>query len=141
MRMASGRREGAGVSRREFARTVALGTAGLTALGTGTAANAVAGDEKPAGTDPPAKPRSEAEAGSEERSVEGPRAAEDLLLEIVRQRYPHENLTEDVLEAIRRDLRGVVARGELLRRYPLKNSDEPAFVFSAYRGPDAQRSE
>jgi hypothetical protein len=54
----------------------------------------------------------------------------DALLEIVRTRYG-QFLDEDQLRSVRRSIASRLASAEQLRRVPLKNSDEPAFAFSA----------
>ncbi|GAB4134782.1 MAG: hypothetical protein Tsb009_00180 [Planctomycetaceae bacterium] len=61
----------------------------------------------------------------------------DLLLSVVKQQYPHENLTDEVLAKIRSDIRYQLRMSRTLSKFPLKNADEPAFVFSAYRNDGA----
>ena len=79
-------------------------------------------------TQPPAPPRP---------------SQESLLLNCLQQRYPSlpqplpsEQNHDEALQGILRDLRGDLARGHMLSQIPLKNSDEPSFVFRAYRSPD-----
>ena len=79
-------------------------------------------------TQPPAPPRP---------------AQESQLLNCLQQRYPSlpqplpsEQNHDEALQGILRDLRGDLARGRMLSQIPLKNSDEPSFVFRAYRSPD-----
>lgn len=57
----------------------------------------------------------------------------ELLTRIIRQRYPNEHLTEEVMAAIRRELAVDRYRGRQLSAFPLGNADEPAFLFAAYR--------
>jgi hypothetical protein len=59
---------------------------------------------------------------------------EDHLLAVIRGRYPDPRLSPEVLREIRRDVAGDVERSRALSNYVLHNSDEPAFVFAAYRG-------
>ena len=94
------------LNRRAFAKTVAVGTAAsITML-----------SSKPA-----------AAAQEEQAPTEA-----DLLLEVIKQRYPAE-FTEEELAEVRRDLQGHVGRSKTLRDFPLANADEPGFVFAAYR--------
>jgi hypothetical protein len=69
---------------------------------------------------------------------EAPRrpADEALLLNWLIQRYPSDDYDEVALQGIYRDLRGDLARGRILSQFPLQNSDEPATIFRAYRGPN-----
>ena len=52
------------------------------------------------------------------------------------RRYPSDHFDDKAVRGIFGDLRGDVARGRVLSEFPLKNSDEPAFVFQAYRSPE-----
>ncbi len=68
---------------------------------------------------------------------------ESLLLNCLQQRYPNlqqsypsEPNHDEALQGILRDLRGDLARGRMLSQIPLKNSDEPSFLFRAYRSPE-----
>ena len=113
------------VNRRDFAKRVAVG-ATLPLTATLETASATA-DQKQQQTEtpqpeqnPPAKPQSQA----------------DLLLEVVKQRYPGKQLDKSVLSSIRDDLRSDIARSKVLSSFPLKNSDEPRFVFAAFRSDD-----
>lgn len=58
---------------------------------------------------------------------------EVLLLTYLVRRYPNDHLDEAAIQGIFRDIRGDLARGRALAEFPLKNSDEPAFVYSVYR--------
>ena len=110
------------VNRRNFAKRVVLGaTVPLTA--TLEAASAAA-DQQPQQTEKPQP---------EKKPPNKPLSQADLLLEVVKQRYPGKQLDESVLSAIRSDLRGDMSRSKVLSSFPLKNSDEPRFVFAAYR--------
>ncbi len=111
------------VNRREFARRVAAGTAVVGLAGGESSAN-------PQPTDPPAKP-SDKPADKTEPEAPPPAA---LLLEVIRQRYPDKRLDDEkVLAAIYAELRSHLARSRRLSQSALDNSDEPGFVFSAYR--------
>jgi len=94
-------------NRREFHKTIgvlAAGSLGLTALEAGAATPA--GDGNP-------------------RTV-----AAAALMDIIRARYG-KFLSEDQLKRVRQKIVGNVSTAESLRRVPLQNSDEPAFVFRA----------
>lgn len=110
------------LSRREFARRMTLGAAATVAAAETLAAEAE-----------PKKPRNEVEARKPRDEAAAERPVEDALLDVIRQRYPDRRLRGGVLQAVRNDLRGDLRRGTTLRRFPLQNSDEPAFVFAAYR--------
>lgn len=100
------------VSRREFAlRAAAAAAAPLAVVGSEAA---VAADEKEKG--PEARPPHE------------------LLLDVLRQKFPHEKLTAETLELMRADIAGDLGRYFALDKFPLKNGDEPGFVFAAWRG-------
>jgi len=93
--------------RREFHKTIGLlaaGSLGLPALEAGAAQSA--GDGNP-------------------RTV-----AATALMDIIRARYG-KFLSEDQLKRVRQKVLGNVSTAESLRRVPLQNSDEPAFVFRA----------
>ncbi|MDB4679436.1 MAG: hypothetical protein P8M30_06795 [Planctomycetaceae bacterium] len=96
--------------RREFARRAVLSSL---ALGAGTAH---AEDSQPA----------DDSASSEEKL----KSREDLLIDVIRQQYPSEHLTSDVLTQIRRDIAGHQYRSQVLKSVPLTNGEAP-FVFSA----------
>ncbi len=100
------------VTRRDFAQQLAFGLG----LGTASAATAVSAQE-PEKKDPPPRP---------------PTPAELILTGIVQQ-YPSEHYNAEVIEGIFGDIRSDLARGRELSKFPLQNSDEPAFVFAAYR--------
>ena len=111
------------VNRRDFARTIAVATA-ATAATAATSLEPASADDKPK---KPSKPKAPPEPP--------PPAA--LLLETIRQRYPDKQLDDqEVLQGIYSELRGDLARSRRLSSFPLKNSDEPGFIFSAFRNPD-----
>ena len=105
------------VNRRDFARTIAAATAATAA----TSLEPASADDKPSKPkDPPEPP---------------PPAA--LLLETIRQRYPDKRLDDqEVLQGIYSELRGDLSRSRRLSSFPLKNSDEPGFIFSAFHSSD-----
>jgi hypothetical protein len=96
-----------GSTRREFARALALAAAAPLVTG------AAPGDE-PA---QPAKPT-------------GPLAAAAALTELARLQHG-KHLTEEELKVVQRSILGGVFAAERMNKVPLRNSDEPAFVFSA----------
>ncbi len=108
-------------SRREFSQRVACST-GLAVSGlVGGAAEARGGPQEKAGEKAPGQP-------------ETPRPEpEDLQLRSLVRQYPAEHLTDDMLAGIRAGLRRNAQQAERLRAVGLQNSDEPAFVFRAYR--------
>jgi hypothetical protein len=123
------------MDRRNFARQLAAGTGCLAAL---AAQTANAADVPPAPSlpqDPAAKP---APAPAPAPAVERPEIppAEILLLTHLVRAYPSEHFDDAAIQGILRDIRGDLARGEMLAEFALKNSDEPAFQFRAYRGPE-----
>ncbi len=97
------------ISRREFAGLVVAGTMVSTSTEVDSA------EEKP-------KP----DAKSSLSPVE-------LLVDLVREKYPHERLDEAAIEEVRSDFRHFVGRSKTLSSFPLVNADEPGFVFSAWR--------
>ena len=113
------------VNRRDFAKRVAVGATLPLAATLETAS--VAADQKPQQAE---KPQPEKKPSAK------PPSQADLLSEVVKQRYPDKRLDESVLSSIRNDLRSDIARSKVLSSYPLKNSDEPRFVFAAYRSDD-----
>ena len=108
------------VNRRDFARTIAAATAATAA----TSLEPASADDKPS---KPSKPKDPPEPP--------PPAA--LLLETIRQRYPDKRLDDqEVLQGIYSELRGDLSRSRRLSSFPLKNSDEPGFIFSAFHTSD-----
>ena len=93
--------------RREFHKTIGLLAAGSLGL-----ASLEAGAAQPAGD---GNPRTVAAAA---------------LMDIIRARYG-KFLGEDQLKRVRQKVLGNVSTAESLRRVPLHNSDEPAFIFRA----------
>ena len=59
-----------------------------------------------------------------------------LLLNLLIQRYPSENFDDAALRGIFGELRGDLARGRVLSAFPLRNADEPSFVFRAFLAPE-----
>lgn len=55
------------------------------------------------------------------------------LLGAVLRHYPDKRLDEAAITGIMRDIVGDLAKGKVLSNFPLKNSDEPGYVFQAYR--------
>lgn len=101
------------VSRREFAKRAAVATA--------AALPAVAAQV------PPTAAAAEASKAAELRPQH------ELLVDLLRQRFPHEKLTPEIIELLRADVAGDLGRGVAVNNFPLKNSDEPGFVFAAWR--------
>jgi len=113
------------VNRRDFARTIAAATAATAA--TALESNAADNDPKPS-TKKTSKP------DSKSKPMADPPPPAVLLLETIRQRYPDKRLDgQDVLQGIYDELRGDLARSRRLSGFPLKNADEPGFLFAAVR--------
>lgn len=109
--------------RREFARRTVLSS-----LAAGTAAVAPADAQEQPETQP---------LQAEQPPLGAP---EELLLEVIRQQYASEKLTEEVLNQIRRDIIGHRARSHALKSVALTNAEAP-FVFRAYRSTEAAAGE
>lgn len=109
------------LTRREFAKHVAIGTATTLAAEAALASNA---------PKPGRKDKAE-EKEQAERDTDSPQV--DARLKIIQQQYPDTRLTADILEHIRHDIHADVERSKVLSRFPLTNGDEPAFRFAAYR--------
>ncbi len=123
---------GAAISRRTFARNLAA-TALVAGAGAGTGpAVAVAGEpaEKPTPSQQPAN------ALGDDSPPAADLAPEEHLLAVIKHLYPHNELTEERLKEIRSQLSWYLRRSQVLSRFPLDNSDEPATTFAAYRGTD-----
>jgi hypothetical protein len=109
------------LSRREFSQRIACG-AGLAVSGLASgAAEARGGPQENVDQNVPA------------RTEAPPPAPEDLELLALLRQYPGEHLTDDMLVGIRAGLRRNRQQAQRLRAAGLRNSDEPAFVFRAYR--------
>jgi hypothetical protein len=110
------------MQRRDFTRQLVIGAGGFASIG---AVSATAGPGTPPAPKLPEDPMPVA--------AEAPPPPEVLLLTYLVRRYPNDQLDEVAIQGIFRDIRGDVARGRALAEFPLRNSDEPAFVYSAYR--------
>jgi hypothetical protein len=77
-----------------------------------------------------APPASAAQQPDPPRPEEVIPASARALTEIVRLRHG-KHLTEEQLQRIRQRIQGNLFAGTVLRRFPLRNADEPDFVFSA----------
>lgn len=118
-----------GFNRREF--TLAL--AGSAAF---TADRVTVGQDVPTSkTDADSKtddePGSDQQPTNEESREPPPEAA--YLLGLIMRRYSDERLDETAVSGIVRDIYGDLARSRALSSFPLDNSDEPGFVFKAWR--------
>lgn len=107
------------MTRREFAGLVATGTVLSSSTLTAVAA------DKPA---PVAKSQPPAAVSPVE-----------VLVSLVQEKYPDERLDQAALDEVRSDFRHFLSRSKILSSFSLVNSDEPGFVFSAWRadGPTA----
>lgn len=122
------------IDRRHFTAQLALGAGALTAVVI-PFASAIAVEDKPTANkaekdEKPAEKQPDAVATTHELPP-----ADVILLTYLTRRYPSDHYDEAAIQGIYRDIRGDIARGKQLSEFPLKNSDEPAFVFAAYRNP------
>ena len=120
------------IDRRHFAAQLAVRASVLTAAmaplaATSAAENKPVADKNEKCDKPAEKKPDEATAPPELPS------AEVILLTYLTRRHPSDHYDEAAFQGIFRDIRGDIARGKQLGEFPLKNSDEPAFVFAAYR--------
>jgi len=120
------------IDRRHFAAQLAVRASALTAAmaplaATSAAENKPVADKNEKGDKPAEKKPDEGTAPPELPS------AEVILLTYLTRRHPSDHYDEAAVQGIFRDIRGDVARGKQLSEFPLKNSDEPASVFTAYR--------
>jgi len=113
--------EKARLSRREFHRAAATAATLSVVAGWIPAAQ-----EQPGAAGPPA---TQAASGA----FEAPSAEAAALAEIVRTRYGS-RLDAQALQEITRSIEGGLKGAASLRKVPLKNSEEPAFIFRAWRG-------
>jgi propanediol dehydratase small subunit len=104
------------VTRRDFARLAAAAAAVPLVAASAEVVALAADDQKPEAAKPPHE-----------------RPLHELYLDVLRNRFPHEKLTPENLELLRADIAGDLGRSRPLDKFPLKNSDEPGFVFAAWR--------
>lgn len=102
------------ITRREFASAVAGGST-LAAIGSCSA-------EEPAKTEP-----------TEVKKPDENRSTLELITQIAKQEFPHEKLDSAAIAEIRSDVNSNLSRSKALSAFPLTNSDEPGFLFSAWR--------
>jgi hypothetical protein len=112
------------LNRRNFARSLAATAAATAATSLDTNTNADDADTGKTTPLPTNKPDPE------------PPPPAALLLETVRQLYPHKQLdSKDVLQGVYSEFQSDLARSRRLSQFPLKNSDEPGFLFAAFQSP------
>ena len=75
----------------------------------------------------------ETRADADEENTTPKRPPHEILTELVVQRFPHEKLTPEIIDLIRADIAGDLGRSIALEKFALKHSDEPGFVFAAWR--------
>ena len=119
------------IDRRQFgSRFFAASTTALAVSLTNTASAA----------DPPVQDDADDQPGDkrsdDERPVRDAPPAELLVLHWILQRYPSDRYDDDAMRGIFGDIRGDLARGQVLSAFPLANSDEPSHIFRAYRAPN-----
>ena len=116
------------IDRRMFAGALATtSTAAISVLASSFAAKS---------EDKPASEKKEEPRAGEVAEKPATTAVELLLLKTITQQYPSEHYDDAALQGIYRDLRGDSARGRILSEFALKNGDEPAFVFKAFRSAE-----
>jgi len=125
------------LNRRQFAKSLAVGSA----IPIATIATTVADEKKSEESEKPKKegdmPKHSADDGAPDEKPNPLELNEyDLLLGVVARKYGNEAFTEEILKGIRRDIMIDGFRARVLGNFPLKNSDEPGFVFAAYRAED-----
>jgi len=74
-----------------------------------------------------------------QKAADSPAKADDskstleLITQIAQQEFPHEKLDATAIEEIRSDVRSNLSRAQQLSSFPLSNSNEPGFIFAAWR--------
>jgi len=116
------------INRRDFARGLMAGGSCVAVALTGTAT--VLGDESAKQDQPVPSPSQPVEPSRREPPEEA------YLLGLVLKRYPDERLDDRAISDILQDIRSDMNRSRTLSAFPLKNSDEPGFVFRAWRADD-----
>ncbi len=120
-------------NRREFGRHLALGTLAVSTMES-VPASATADEAKPAEANRPAvtaqKPSPDSSPGRETKPADD---VTDLLVRIIAADYPDPRLTDNILDSIREEVDFDRYRGQVIREFPLENSDHPAYRFAAYR--------
>ena len=119
----------AGFNRREF--TLALAGSAVFTADRVTVGQDVPTSKTDADSKTDDQPGSDQQPTSEESGEPPPEAA--YLLGLIMRRYPDERLDETAVSGIVRDIYGDLARSRALSSFPLDNSDEPGFVFKAWR--------
>ena len=125
------------LNRRDFARNLTAGLAGVSAAG----AALVAAEDSPAKKSAPsadAPPMPDAADGNDEPKPDEPREIPEAAwtLGLILKRYPDERLDEAAIQGIVGDIHGDIARSKMLSNFPLKNSDEPGYLFRPWRAAD-----
>ena len=118
-----------GFNRREF--TLALAGSAVFAADRVTVGQDVPTSKTDADSKTDDQPGSDQQPTSEESGEPPPEAA--YLLGLIMRRYPDERLDETAVSGIVRDIYGDLARSRVLSSFSLENSDEPGFVFKAWR--------
>jgi hypothetical protein len=124
------------MDRRQFACDVVAGTSCLAAGLTSMTSSAAEEPRQNPPKDKPAAKQVDKPAADDEKPDLPP---EVLLLSYLVRQYPSDHFDKEAVAGIYRDIRGDVARGRMLQEFPLKNSDEPAFVFRAWSAEGVER--
>jgi hypothetical protein len=111
--------------RRDFVKSLTLGTAGAALVSGTTRADDAKEAKKPSETSPEkAKPAEPAASEVEAR------------MQIVLARFgKHKQLDDEAKASIKAEIAGLVRRAEALRKIPVGNGDGPFPVFRPYRAP------
>lgn len=88
-----------------------------------------------------AAPAKQAVAPSEESDPVASLSRAELITECVKRQYADPRLDEAALAEIRAAVERQLSQSEVLRRFPLTNSDQPATVFMPHRPQPPRRQE
>lgn len=132
--------DSARVNRRGFLSGAAVGVVGGGALAYGGVKSALALSAAP--ELPPQPPLSNGDDGPGvaasvpgdgfNRPTERESGPIDLIVELIRQKYPDERLDDAALAVIRHDIASQLQRSRALSNYPLHGGDRPAPVFAPF---------
>lgn len=127
-----------GFTRREF--TLALAGSAALAADRPLVANGVGvSEDKANAKQPPSTSKKDSDDGTpatkepDDGTPREPPSEAAYLLGLIMRRYADNRLDEVAVSGIVQDIYGDLARSRVLSSLPLKNSDEPGFVFKAWR--------
>lgn len=117
------------ISRRQFSRRLTWGSA-VPALAAATFASLTENSDA-AESELDQKTEPDQKKEEPEPIPDPPESA--WLLGLILKRYPDERYTDKAIRGILGDIGADLARGRQISEFPLVNSDEPGFVFRAWR--------